>query len=201
MLKIGLTGGIGCGKSTTCDFFSQLGVPVIDADELAREVVSPGSSTLAKLTNEFGTDILFPDNSLNRAILRKRVFSNTESLNRLEAIVHPEIRKLLAHRLVQINAPYVIIAIPLLLEKNWQSSVDRILVIDCSTELQIERALKRDKDSADGIRRIIKRQIGRDERIRAADDVIHNDSDIPALRHQVEELHLYYTQLVSRQAT
>lgn len=198
MLIVGLTGGIGCGKSTACNFFAQLGIPVIDTDELAREAVGIESSALAKLTEEFGTDILLPDKSLNRSLLRKQVFADPESLTKLESILHPEIRRLLSQRLTRIDAEYVIVAIPLLLEKNWRDTVDRILVIDCPVELQIKRALKRDHDTEEGIRRIMEIQVSRDDRLAAADDVIHNDSDLASLRQQVYSLNIYYNQLVSR---
>ncbi len=199
MLIVGLTGGIGCGKSTACNFFAQLGVPVIDTDELAREAVSVESDTLAKLTDEFGADILLPDKSLNRSLLRKQVFSNPTSLAKLESIIHPEIRRLLSQRLSQIDTEYVVVAIPLLLEKNWRDTVDRILVIDCPVELQIERTLKRDHDTEEGIKRILNIQVSRDDRLSAADDVIHNDSDLDSLKQQVNKLNIYYTQLVSAQ--
>ncbi len=199
MLVVGLTGGIGCGKSTACDFFAQLGVPIIDTDELAREAVAIDSSTLARLTDEFGTDILLPDKSLNRSLLRKQIFSNPTSLAKLESILHPEIRRLLSQRLSQIDTEYVIVAIPLLLEKNWRDAVDRILVIDCPVELQTERALKRDHDTEEGIKRIMKIQVSRDDRLAAADDVIHNDSDLDSLMQQVNKLNIYYTHLVSAQ--
>jgi dephospho-CoA kinase len=197
MLKVGLTGGIGCGKSTTCDLFAHHGVPIIDTDKLARDAVARGSKTLTKLITEFGRNILQSDGDLDRGKLRKLVFSDPELLNKLEEILHPEIRRLLAHQLENISSPYVIIAIPLLIEKNWQDSVDRILVIDCSVESQIQRVLDRDNDSQEGIQRIIDTQVGRDTRLSAADDIIQNDTDLAALQTQVDKLHLYYTQLVS----
>jgi len=197
MLKIGLTGGIGSGKSLTCEYFSRLGIPVIDTDELARKAVIKGSETLDRLVREFGNTILLPDGSLDRSRLRAIVFGDQQKLELLESLVHPEIRKLLLHELSQLNAPYVIIAIPLLVEKSWQNAVDRILVVDCPVELQVQRALERDSDNEAGIRSIIDRQASREDRLMIADDVIRNDSDLDTLRHQVEQLHLYYTQLVS----
>jgi dephospho-CoA kinase len=199
MLKIGLTGGIGCGKSTACDLFTQFGAPIIDTDELARLAVTKDSFTLNKLTTEFGESILLPDGNLDRSKMREIVFSDPELRFKLESIVHPEIRRLLLLQLKNLSAPYVIIAIPLLLEKNWQDAVDRILVIDCSVESQINRTLIRDSDSKEGIQRIIDTQIGRDERLISADDVIYNDSDLPALQTQVEKLHLFYTTLAYKE--
>jgi len=195
MLKIGLTGGIGCGKSTVCSFFESLNTPVIDTDELARLAVMPGTETLTALCNHFGEDILQSDGSLNRAELRKVVFADAAKRQLLEDIVHPEIRRLLKERLSRINTPYVIIAIPLLLEKGWNNFVDRILVVDCPPELQVKRAMERDNCDQELIHKIIASQIPRQERVTAADDLITNDADLEALKMQVEKLHLYYNQL------
>ncbi len=198
MLKVGLTGGIGCGKSTVCDYFSKLGIPIIDTDVLSRQAVAKGSTTLNTLAREFGSDILLADGSLDRTKMRDLVFSDPEKLQKLESIVHPVIRKLLSQELDKLNAVYVIIAIPLLLEKNWHSAVDRILVIDCPIELQMQRTLKRDDNTEVGIQRIIDVQTSREQKIEAADDVICNDSNLDTLHNRIEQLHLYYTQLASK---
>lgn len=196
MLKIGLTGGIGCGKSTVCKIFSDLGVPIIDTDALARQAVTPGSECLNRLVQDFGNDILLTDGSLDRKKLRDIVFTDNQKLKELESIVHPEIRRLLRQQLNTISTPYVIIAIPLLIEKNWNNDVDRILVVDCSEELQIARASSRDDRQPTDIQKIMDAQATRQQRLAVANDVIHNDTDLDSVYRQVEKLHLYYTQLV-----
>ncbi len=196
MLKIGLTGGIGCGKSTVCKMFSNLGVPIIDTDSLARQAVTIGSPCFNMLVENFGNDILLSDGTLDRKKLRDIVFADDVKLGELESIVHPEIRKLLKQQISTMSAPYVVIAIPLLIEKHWNSYVDRILVVDCPEELQIARASSRDGRRPSDIRQIMDAQVTRQQRLAVADDVIHNDSDLDSIHRQVEKLHLYYTQLV-----
>ena len=195
MLKVGLTGGIGCGKSTVCNFFSELGVPVIDTDDLARQAVMQGTECLRNIVAKFGRNILLPDGSLNRAVLRTQVFSDSSKLKKLEAIVHPEIRNLLSQQLGKIRAPYVIIAIPLLIEKRWEKEVDRILVIDCAEEIQLERASARDGNDQNQIRHIMSMQASRKDRLAVADDVINNDFDTDTLKHRVHQLHSYYSNM------
>lgn len=195
MLKIGLTGGIGCGKSTVCNLFNHHGVPIVDTDELAREVVKPGSSVIVEMTSLFGKEILQPDRSLNREKLRQIVFTDSEKLQQLEAITHPAIRQLLHDKVASIRQPYAIVAIPLLLEKHWQDEVDRVLVIDCDETTQLERTMARDGSEEHIIRSIISSQVPREKRLEAADDIIHNDADIYSLRLQVEKLHRYYTKI------
>ncbi len=197
MLKVGLTGGIGCGKSTICSIFAQLGTPIIDTDILAREAVAKGSTTLEKLVSNIGESILLPDGNLNRTKLRELVFSDPDIRIKLESIIHPEIRKLLAQQLSILKSPYVVIAIPLLIEKKWNEYIDRILVVDCSIESQLNRTHIRDGDSKQAIQRIIDTQVSREERLNNADDIICNNSDLSELQMQVNKLHLYYTQLVS----
>lgn len=198
MLKIGMTGGIGCGKSTTCSIFASLGVPIIDTDVLARKAVVPGSNCLIEIIEQFGHEILLPDRTLNRHKLRQIVFNNLDKLHTLESILHPEIRKLLAAELDSINAPYIIVVIPLLFEKEWGKNVDRVLVVDCSEEEQLQRTAKRDGISTDEVKRIISAQIPRKDRLDAADDVLDNSTNSDELRIQIEKLHLYYTQLSSQ---
>jgi len=195
MFLVGLTGGIGSGKSTVCNIFRELGVPIIDTDDIARQVVTPGSAGLERLQQEFGPEILSPDGSLNRARLRHTIFSNAEKRQRLEDIIHPLIRMQLKEQLTEINAPYVIVAIPLLLEKGWQNEVDRILVVDSTEQQQVERTLARDECDRELVNKIIQSQSSRQQRLAAADDIIHNDSDMAALHTQVELLHRQYTDL------
>lgn len=197
MLKVGLTGGIGCGKSTVCEIFRQLGVPVIDTDELARQVVTPSSSVLGEITEIFGRKIINADGSLNRNKLREMVFSDAAKRRQLEAVIHPAIRSLLHKKLSALDSAYVIIAIPLLIEKSWQAQVDRILVVDCSEELQLARAMARDGSDEQLIQAIINSQVSRKNRLEEADDIIHNDADLNSLQMQVEDLHKYYTHPIS----
>jgi dephospho-CoA kinase len=195
MLKVGLTGGIGCGKSTVCSIFARLGTPIIDTDILAREAVSKGSTTLEKLVSTIDESILLPDGNLDRSKLREIVFSDPDIRIKVESIIHPEIRSLLVQRLGMLTTPYVVIAIPLLIEKKWNEYVDRVLVVDCSIESQINRTRIRDGNSKESIQRIIDAQVSRDKRLHFADDIIYNDSDISELQMQVDKLHLYYTQM------
>ena len=139
MLRVGLTGGIGSGKSTVCNYFRKVGAAIVDTDILAREVVEPGSSGLELIVKHFSQAILLEDGSLNRDALRKIAFNDPNKRQLLESILHPLIRQRLKNILVTIKADYVIIAIPLLLEKGWQAEVDRILVVDCTEEQQVER--------------------------------------------------------------
>ena len=195
MLRIGLTGGIGSGKSTVCQFFAELGVPIIDTDAIAHALVAPGQPALSQLASVFGSDILDQEGHLDRAVLRERVFGDDTQRQQLEAILHPLIRSGMHDQLKTIQAPYVIIAIPLLIEKGWQAEVDRILVVDVDESLQLERTMRRDGVSAKTVRRIMQAQVSRQHRLEAADDILHNDQGRTALREQVEHLHQRYLRL------
>jgi dephospho-CoA kinase len=195
MLRIGLTGGIGSGKSTVCTIFRELGVPVIDSDEIARELVVPGSDALQQIASRFGPQVLHDDGRLDRQQMRELVFGDPNKRQQLEAILHPLIRQEMARQLALLHAPYVILAIPLLLEKGWQQQLDRVLVIDCSEELQRQRATRRDGSPAQTIEHIIACQITRSARLAAADDCIDNSGPLGSLRTQVETLHRRYLSL------
>lgn len=195
MLLIGLTGGIGSGKSTVCQLFAQLGAPIIDTDTIAHTLVEPGQPALGQLEATFGREIIDQQGHLDRAALRERVFSDATARQRLESILHPLIRSEMQHELEMLRASYVIIAIPLLLEKGWQNEVDRILVVDADESLQLERTVKRDGMSADAVKRIMQTQVSRQQRIDAADDIIHNNGEREALKAQVLSLHQRYLQL------
>ncbi len=194
-LRIGLTGGIGCGKSTVASLFSRLGIPVIDADALARELVEPGEPALRAITERFGETILRPDGTLDRAKLRARVFDDPEARRDLEAILHPRIRSAMKERLAQLEAPYAILEIPLLLEAGWQKAVDRILVVDTPPETQIARLLKRGGITRTEAEKIIATQLDRERRLAAADDILLNDVDIKMLEEQVNRLHPLYLEM------
>ena len=195
MLRIGLTGGIGSGKSTVCDIFRELGVPIIDSDEIARDLVEPGTPALQQITRLFGTQVLLEDGHLDRAQMRELVFGSECKREQLESLLHPLIRQEMQRQISTLNTPYVILAIPLLLEKQWQQQLDRVLVIDCSEAQQRERANKRDGSSLQTIERIIASQIQREDRVSAADDIIDNSGALDSLHAQVERLHHRYLTL------
>lgn len=199
MLKIGLTGGIGCGKSTVAQIFSALNVPVLDADEIAHRLVEKGQPALAQIRQEFGSAILNPDDSLNRKNLRELVFSDHEQKQKLESILHPLIYKTLQAELEQLIAPYCIISIPLLFETGMTHLVDRILVIDCPIETQIERVTIRDKLTVARIQSIIDNQVSRAFRKANADDLIDNSNADYRLAEQVKKLHNLYLSLSAYQ--
>lgn len=194
MLKIGLTGGIGSGKTTASEHFAELGAEVIDTDLLSRELVEPGQPALAEIVAVFGTQVLTRDGRLDRLRLRDQVFDDPAARRRLEDILHPRIRAAMLARAGQSNAPYVVFVIPLLFETGQQALVDRVLLIDAPEHLQRARAAARDTlDEAD-IARIMQAQTDRATRLRNADDIIRNDGDIEDLRAAVEELHRKYLQ-------
>lgn len=192
MLKIGLTGGIGSGKSTVSKLFEELGIPVIDADVIAHQIVEPGQPALKQLVQAFGERFLNADGSLNRAELRERVFSDPAQKKRLEQLLHPIIYRKIEVEIDKLNSPYCILSIPLLLETKMTSFVDRVLVIDCPIETQIERVKKRDGFSTERIRSIIASQVSRDERLSCADDIIDNSKQAAQLAEQVKKLHNLY---------
>ncbi len=195
MLKIGLTGGIGSGKSAATKLFEQLGIPVIDADIIAREVVVKGQPALTEIVQHFGAQVLHPDESLNREALRNIIFSNAEHKKTLESIIHPRVYQAMLAQSGQYHSPYLVFAIPLLLENQRQNLMDRILVVDCPVETQIQRVQQRDNLSVTQIKAIISAQIARPNRLAAADDIIHNDGSFSALAEQVKKLHNLYLSL------
>ncbi len=195
MLIVGLTGGIGSGKSTVAERFDVRGVPVIDADVIAREVVEPGTPGLARVVEAFGRDILDENGRLNRSRLGARIFQDPESRKRLEAILHPLIRAEMQRRITHITAPYCVLVIPLLIESGQSDLVHRILVVDTPRELQSRRVAARDKRPPAEIEAILDAQASREERLAAAHDVIVNDTDLNALDQQVARLHQRYLEL------
>ncbi|MDD4904976.1 MULTISPECIES: dephospho-CoA kinase [Methylobacter] len=195
MLKVGLTGGIGCGKSTVAEIFADLNIPVLDADQIAHSLVEKGQPALARIQQEFGASILNPDGSLNRRHLREIVFSDLKQKQKLESILHPLIYKTLQAELEPLVAPYCIISIPLLFETDMTHLVDRILVIDCPVETQIERVKIRDNLTIERIQSIIDNQVSRAYRIAKADDLIDNSTTDYRLAEQVKKLHNLYLSL------
>ena len=190
--RIGLTGGIASGKSTVANLFAALGVPIVDTDLLSREVVAPGSPLLGRITEHFGEQVRGSDGALNRQELRKRIFADAEQRKWLEALLHPAIRELTDARCEAATGPYVIVAIPLLVETAGKARFDRVLVVDCEPELQLARLIARDGTGRDEAARTLAAQASREQRLAVADDVIHNDGDIARLRDQVEKLHRQY---------
>jgi dephospho-CoA kinase len=195
MLKVGLTGGIGCGKTTVARVFAQLNIPVIDADEIAHRLVAIGQPALSQIQQEFGADILNPDGSLNRKKLRELIFSDLKQKHKLESILHPLVYQAIQAELKQLNAPYCIICIPLLFETNMCHFVDRILVVDCSVETQIERVRCRDHLTVERIQSIINSQASRAFRKKNANDLIENSGTNDKLAEQVKKLHNLYLSL------
>jgi dephospho-CoA kinase len=191
MLVIGLTGGIGCGKSRVSELFQQLGVPVIDADRVAREVVEPGQPALAEIRQRFGETVMLPTRGLDRKRLRAIVFQDPQARHDLEQILHPRIRARMQERLASLDTPYAILSIPLLLEAG-QQTVDRVLVIDCPPEAQIERVCARDRITPEQAGKIMETQVDRQTRLAAADDLIDNTGPPEALKPQVQALHARY---------
>ena len=192
MLVIGLTGGIGSGKTTVAKLFAEHNVPIIDADLIARELVEPGKPALEQLTACFSSDILKYDGSLDRRKLRERVFGDPEERKKLEEILHPLIVDGMIERLDYVEGAYVVLVIPLLVDTGNWSMIDRILVVDVDSEQQIQRVMQRDGVDRKHAEAIIDSQISRNDRIEAADDVIDNTNDIEILRDQVDLLHKNY---------
>ena len=191
-LKIGLTGGIGSGKSAACEIFSELGVPVIDADNIAHSLVKPGMPAFKEIIKMFGNEVISSDGTLDRKIIRNSIFANQIDRKILEDLLHPHVYREIAVQVETINSKYCIISIPLLLETDASKTVDRILVIDVPRELQLKRALNRDKTNKSDIDAIIDSQISRKDRLSAADDIVDNKGDIDNLRKRIRDLHEFY---------
>lgn len=195
MLRIGLTGGIGSGKSTVANLFAAHGVPVIDADVIARELVEPGQPALAEIVAAFGADMLDAQGRLDRAKLRARVFDDPSQRKRLEAILHPRIHDLMAERTAAQTAPYALLVIPLLFEADQRDLVDRVLVVDAPAETQRARVSARDRLPPAQIDAMLAAQWDRQRRLDHADDIIDNSGDAAALERQVDALHCRYLDL------
>jgi dephospho-CoA kinase len=196
-LRIGLTGGIASGKSAVAEAFARRGVPVVDTDRLAREVVEPGSPALAAVVAEFGPGILAADGRLDRRRLRALVFADPARRQRLEAILHPAIRAAMAAAVAAVTAPYVVVAIPLLAETGERTAVDRVLVVDCPPEVQLARLIERDRETPEGARAILAAQASRAARTALADDLIDNTGSLADLDAAVAALHGRYLALAA----
>jgi len=197
-MRVALTGGIASGKSTVAGLFGALGVPIIDTDVLAREVVAPGSPGLASVVARFGAQILDDAGGLDRARLRSIVFADPQARRDLEALLHPLIRARTAERSRAAGGAYQLVVVPLLIETGTAGDYDRVLAVDCEPATQIARLMLRDGASEADARAILAAQASREARIARADDVIVNTSDLPALARQVESLHAGYRHLAAR---
>src|SRR5262245_57147922 len=188
---VGLTGGIGSGKSAAADEFGRLGATIVDTDRIAHELTGPGGAAMPRIRRRFGKDFVEQSGALNRRAMRELVFSDPSARRRLQAILHPMIRAESRRRIRAAKGPYVVHVIPLLVESKGANRVDRVLVVDCPTRLQIRRVERRGLDKKE-IRKIMRSQAPRARRLAAADDVIDNSGTMPALRKQVRRLHRRY---------
>ncbi|WP_310447490.1 dephospho-CoA kinase [Thiobacillus sp.] len=198
MFVVALTGGIGSGKSTVADAFAALGVPVIDTDVIARELTAPGGAALDPVREAFGDAVMQPDGTLDRAVLRQRVFSDTEARFRLETILHPLIRRGVEQALSGLAARYALIVVPLLVETGaYRDVLQRILVVDCPESTQVERVMARSGLAREEVEAILAAQTTRAERLASADDVITNTATPEDLRAMVAALHQRYLALAA----
>ncbi|MCI2965127.1 dephospho-CoA kinase [Shewanella sp. N2AIL] len=192
---VGLTGGIGSGKTTVANLFAAEGVALVDADIVAREVVAPGSTGLEAIVTHFGAEILTPEGELDRAKLRQRIFSHPKEREWLNQLLHPMIRQEMLAQVEKATSAYVIMVVPLLFENGLDRLVNRTLVVDISPELQINRTVKRDNVDASQVNNIISSQCSRSEKLARADDIIDNQGEISSLKREVQALHQRYLQL------
>jgi dephospho-CoA kinase len=200
VFRVGLTGGIASGKSTVARLFADLGVPVIDTDEIARALVAPGEPALTAIVATFGPDFLDARGVLDRGRLRERVFADEHARRRLEGILHPRIEAAMRAACERAGGPYQMLVVPLLFESGFERHVDRTLVVDCPEPLQRERLARRDGATPDEAARMLAAQLPRQARRDRADDVVRNDGPLDALRTQVERLHRRYTALAAQHA-
>ena len=189
---VGLTGGIGSGKSAAANFFQNEGITVIDADGLSREVIEEGTPGFASIVEYFGSKIIDSDGSINREHLRKEVFDDDKKKKLLESIIHPLVRELMVKKIAVSKSPYSIIMVPLIFETNSMSNYNRILVIDCDPKLQLERAMLRDDNSKAQIQKIMDSQCSREERISIANDIIPNNDSLENLKIRSIAMHRFY---------
>lgn len=195
---IGLTGGIGSGKSTVAEMFRRLGADIIDTDVISHDLTQRGATAYQAILDAFGKDYAQSDGSLDRARLRARVFSDAAAKARLEAILHPMIRAQVAAALAKATGPYAILVVPLLIETGaYKNMIQRILVVDCPEEEQVRRAMARSGLGADEVRAIMSAQVTRAQRLAAADDVLTNSADMADLEQEIRQLDARYRQLAT----
>lgn len=195
---VGLTGGIGSGKTTVAELFVQKGASLVDTDAIAHELTGPGGEAMPELIARFGPAVANVDGALDRAAMRQRVFADPNARAQLEGILHPRIRQIAAERSRAAESPYVILAVPLLVESGtYRQCCDRIVVVDCPESRQIERVMARNGMSLEQVKAIIAAQATRQQRLAVADDVVVNDADLASLSRQVDILHVRYLGLSS----
>lgn len=193
---VGLTGGIGSGKTTVANLFVERGIELVDTDAIAHELTAPGGGAMPALIAEFGPAVVTAEGAIDRPAMRQRVFTDSTARARLEAILHPRIRQLSAERCLAARSPYVILAVPLLVESGtYRERCDRIVAVDCPEARQIERVMARNNMTAAEVRAIMAAQATRQQRLAVADDVVVNDADLASLCTQVNGLHQKYLQL------
>jgi dephospho-CoA kinase len=200
MFVVGLTGGIGSGKSTVADLFASAGVPIVDTDLIAHRITAPHGVAMAPIAAEFGPEFVAPDGSMDRARMRALVFGDESARKRLEAITHPLIRSETERETREARGPYVIVVVPLLVESGtWKARVDRVLTVDCSVETQIARVMRRNGFTREQVLAIIARQATREARLAAADYVVVNDAGatLESLGHDVDVLHQTFLKLAT----
>lgn len=196
MLRVGLTGGIGSGKTTISDYFKSLyKIPIIDADEISRELVSPQGEAYNEVVKLFGKDVILQQGNINRKLIREKIFDSPKLRDSLEQIIHPKVKKNILVQTKELASNYCLIVIPLLFEANMQSTVDRILVIDTKKKFQITRVSLRDQCTEDHAETIIETQLSTEDKLKYADDVIINDGTRESLIPQIEQLHQKYLAL------
>ena len=195
-LRVGLTGGVGSGKSTVASHFEALGVPVIDADLVARQVVAPGQPALLEITAYFGEEVL-KEGQLDRALLRRKIFADDHQRRWLEGLLHPLIYEAIEQQIASLSAPYVLIVVPLLLEAGRQDLVDRVLVVDVDPRVQIQRVVGRDQLESSEVEKMLKAQINRETRLAAADDVLDNSGSPDDLPEMVLKLNQFYLNMAA----
>ncbi|APJ17049.1 dephospho-CoA kinase [Aeromonas hydrophila] len=201
MYVVAITGGIGSGKTTVANQFAELGIEVVDADVIAREVVEPGTPALAAIAAHFGSEVITPDGQLNRRQLRERVFSDPDAKGWLNALLHPLIRTEMQRQCAAARSPYCLLVVPLLVENRLTALANRVLVIDVDEATQIERTCRRDGVSREQAQAILAAQAGRAERLAAADDVLDNQNGTPeAIKSRILALHETYLAFASQQA-
>lgn len=195
---VGLTGGIGSGKSAAASLFEQLGAAVVDTDAIAHELTAPGGAAIDPIRTAFGDEVIDARGALDRAAMRRKVFSDSRAKARLEAILHPMIRAEADRRSAESRAPYVVLVVPLLVESgSYRSRVHRVAVVDCPEEIQVARVMSRSGLSAEEAAAIMATQVDREARLAVADDVIDNGGELTALRPQVEALHRRYLEMAA----
>jgi dephospho-CoA kinase len=194
-LRIGLTGGIASGKTTVSDMLARLGATVIDTDVIARRIVEPGQPALRDIVERFGESVLDADGALDRRALRRRIFADPADRRALESITHPGIRDACWQEAERATGAYIVFVVPLLVGSDFQQAVDRVLVVDCSPGLQLERLLARDGETMESAQRILSAQSDRSARLAIADDVIINDGDYAELGRRVARIHRHYLRL------